>query len=686
MKKHQLLMALVTTAICCNYHAQVFTPIVATGYTLDAIAENTTSTVHTTGAIDGSNYVMYSAAYGTMMGSTYGLPNSGLISSGTRTYQLEPYNQANVLFLTANTIDSLVVTTPTAYAGLSLIGFATEGAGSMNVTLRFTDNTTAIYNNLTLPDWFVASANTILSGFDRCNRTSGTPQLTAGSAGNPRMVYVDMPISCLNRVKDVKSIKIHNVSTNARLCIMAVSGAMLPSFTASSSPVTCSGGTNGSATVSVLGGVGPYNYSIQTTPVTTNSVANNLGLGTYSYTAQDAGLCPVTGTFAVTQSLAVQPPLNVTANSTNICMGSTVAIGANGAASYTWDSGSNSAIIILTPTATMVYTVSGLTSANCLRDGSITINVNPMPLVSLSGVPANVCLDGASINLVTSPTGGVLSGQGLLGLAFSPSLAGVGTKTLNYSYTDANNCSGNSSLTVIVNALPVVSFTAATDALCLNGSTINLNGSPAGGNFSGTGVSGMAFSPSTAGVGNHVLTYSYTDANSCSSSATSAVIVNALPSVSVSMQKYTFCVNMAVQLINGSPTGGTFSGPGTNGSIFTPSLATAGTHTIVYTYADSNTGCISSAALTTTVGACTSLNEEKVSATFNLYPNPNDGKFVIKAKEKISLEFINQLGQIIEIINIDENEVYTHNTSLNSGVYYLVDRSNYQMKSKLIVK
>lgn len=686
MKKLQFLTVLFSSAMCININAQVFSPIASTGYTLDAVAENTTATAHTNGAIDGSNYIMYSAAYGTMMNSTYGLPNSGLISSGTRTYQLQPYNQANVLFLTANTIDSLVVTTPTAYAGLSLIGFATEGAGSMNVTVRFTDNTTAIYNNLTLPDWFVASANTIFSGFDRCNRTSGTPQLTAGSAGNPRMVYVDIPISCLNRVKDVKSIKIQNASTNARLCIMAVSGAMLPSFTANSSPVTCSGGTNGSATVSVLGGVGPYNYSIQTTPVTTNSVANNLGLGTYSYTAQDAGLCPVTGTFAVTQSLAVQPPLNVTANSTNICMGSTVAIGANGAASYTWDSGSNQALIIITPTATTVYTVSGLTSANCLRDGSITINVNPMPVVSLSGLPANVCIDGVSINLVTSPTGGVLSGQGLLGLAFSPSLAGVGTKTLNYIYTDANNCSGSSSLSVVVNALPVVSFTATTDALCLNGVNINLTGSPAGGTFSGTGILGMAFSPSTAGVGNHILTYSYTDQNTCTSSATSAVIVNALPSVSVSMQKYTYCVNMPVQLINGLPTGGTFSGPGTNGSIFTPSLATAGTHTIVYTYTDSNTGCTSSAALTTTVGACTSITEENISSRFSLFPNPNDGNFVIKTNEKMSLNLINQLGQVIKTIDLEQNEVYVNDSVLNSGIYFLVSKNNHQVKTKLIVK
>jgi hypothetical protein len=53
-----------------------------------------------------------------------------------------------------------------------------------------------------------------------------------------------------------------------------------------------------------------------------------------------------------------------------------------------------------------------------------------------------------------------------------------------------------------------------------------LTGSPAGGIFSGTGVSGSSFDPASAGVGGpYTITYDYTDANGCSASSTSEVSV-----------------------------------------------------------------------------------------------------------------------------------------------------------------
>ncbi|MEM7037940.1 MAG: T9SS type A sorting domain-containing protein, partial [Bacteroidota bacterium] len=44
---------------------------------------------------------------------------------------------------------------------------------------------------------------------------------------------------------------------------------------------------------------------------------------------------------------------------------------------------------------------------------------------------------------------------------------------------------------------------------------VTMTGSPAGGTFSGPGVSGSTFSPATAGSGTHTITYTYTDAQGC---------------------------------------------------------------------------------------------------------------------------------------------------------------------------
>jgi hypothetical protein len=60
----------------------------------------------------------------------------------------------------------------------------------------------------------------------------------------------------------------------------------------------------------------------------------------------------------------------------------------------------------------------------------------------------------------------------------------------------------------------------------LDDANVTLTGSPAGGTWSGPGVTGNSFDPSV-GVGTQTLTYSYTDTTGCSGTAGVAVTVNA---------------------------------------------------------------------------------------------------------------------------------------------------------------
>lgn len=57
-------------------------------------------------------------------------------------------------------------------------------------------------------------------------------------------------------------------------------------------------------------------------------------------------------------------------------------------------------------------------------------------------VPSMLYLKASSINLVGYPSGGVFSGKGITNNILNPSVAGVGNKTVSYTFKNANNCGG----------------------------------------------------------------------------------------------------------------------------------------------------------------------------------------------------------------------------------------------------
>jgi gliding motility-associated-like protein len=249
-------------------------------------------------------------------------------------------------------------------------------------------------------------------------------------------------------------------------------------------------------------------------------------------------------------------------------------------------------------THTITYTY---TDGNgCTNSATNSITVNPDPTVTLANFN-DVCVDAAAFALSGgSPAGGTYSGPGVSGGNFNPGTAGTGTHTITYIYTDGNGCSGSASNTITVNPTPTVTFGALAD-VCVNDASFALTGgSPAGGTYSGTGVSGGNFNPGTVGVGTHTITYNYTDGNGCSGSAISNITVNALPNVTLGAFADVCSNNAAFALTGGSPAGGTYSGPGVSGGNFNPATAGAGTHTITYSYSDGN-GCTASAPNSITV-------------------------------------------------------------------------------------
>ena len=79
-----------------------------------------------------------------------------------------------------------------------------------------------------------------------------------------------------------------------------------------------------------------------------------------------------------------------------------------------------------------------------------TATVTAGPAVSVTGLATSYTTVDPVVTLTGNPSGGTFSGPGISGNTFNPSLAGVGTHTINYTYTDINGCVGTTDLTTEV--------------------------------------------------------------------------------------------------------------------------------------------------------------------------------------------------------------------------------------------
>jgi hypothetical protein len=201
----------------------------------------------------------------------------------------------------------------------------------------------------------------------------------------------------------------------------------------------------------------------------------------------------------------------------------------NGVAqNYTWSgslAGGHSTIVTLPAISTApgnhVITIFSVTDT--LR-GSFTVEATPV--VNL-GADTTQC--GGSITLNAQNAGALyLWSTGVTAQNIMVNQTGLYSVTV----TNAQTCSAADSISVSIYVLPVVTLQLAADTVCSNGGIINLSGGgPAGGNFSGEDVANNQFDAATAGQGSYVMSYTYTDTNSCSASASENIFVEACTAI-----------------------------------------------------------------------------------------------------------------------------------------------------------
>jgi len=448
-----------------------------------------------------------------------------------------------------------------------------------------------------------------------------------------------------------------------------------PVVSASASSTTVCSGNSTTLTGS---GASTYTWmpgSLSGTSVTVNPTATT----TYTVTGTSASGCTATSTQLITVN--ANPSVAATSSSSAVCAGDAATLTGTGASTYTWMPGSLSgSSASVSPSANTTYTVTGTAANGCTNTSTVSVNVNALPSVNASASSSALCIG----NSVTLNAGGASTYTWTPGSLSGATVTDNPTASTTYTVTgtDANGCSNTFTVNVTVNALPSVSASASSSAVCA-GSGVTLTGSGASnytwmpGSLVGTSVTDVPASATT-------YTVTGTDANGCSNTSTVSVVVNTLPTVTVTLPMDTFCnIDGPTALSGGSPAGGNFSGPGVSGNNFDPSSVGTGSYNITYTYVDGN-GCSDSASQIVIVDVCSGVDNNNGAVTISATPNPNNGNFVlsfsIASTDDYVLEIHNALGQVVysEMLNNFAGQ-YRNDISLSEfgrGMYTVRLRSS----------
>jgi hypothetical protein len=162
-----------------------------------------------------------------------------------------------------------------------------------------------------------------------------------------------------------------------------------------------------------------------------------------------------------------------------------------------------------------------------------------------------------------------------------------------------------------------------------------------------------------------------TASNGCDSIVNLNLTVDSLPLVTWTQKNLVTPCGHSTLLNSVTPSGGYFSGSFVRGdSIIDPPSDT--TFTVMYYYIDS--GCTGSASLQFTSTICTGITGPAGASPIRLYPNPNNGSFILDAPQAIGSTYTiyDMLGRLIQqgIINAESTPISMSGSA--DGVYALV--------------
>ncbi len=238
--------------------------------------------------------------------------------------------------------------------------------------------------------------------------------------------------------------------------------------TAVTTPVSCQGGNNGSATVQVMPANGNLTYSWSIVPAQSGATATNLSAGTYTVSVSSSGGCPTTTTITITEPAALQHTTSTIDATCGKPNGSATIAATGGTLPYTYvwspSGGTNASATSLLAGN---YTITITDQQGCTDLASATISDTP-PVQTTIGLVENVSCFGSSDGQATSM---VTGGTAPVTYAWSPAggtsatAAGLAAGTYQVVVTDAKLCTATA-LAVLTQPTALTYTATTTPATC----------------------------------------------------------------------------------------------------------------------------------------------------------------------------------------------------------------------------
>ena len=281
--------------------------------------------------------------------------------------------------------------------------------------------------------------------------------------------------------------------------------------------------------------------------------------GTFTHTLQTVNGCDSVLTLVVT--LKALPPTAITGNTT-ICEGETATLTANGGVTYSWSNGGMGNSISVSQSG--IYTVTTTNAEGCSATANVTVVVNPLPNVNISG-NSSFC---QGDNVTLSATGANTYVWSNTSTDASITISNAGAYTVTG--TDANGCTNTTTKTVSVNPTYNIPLT---HSMCEGESY----------NFYGQNIT-------AAGTYTHTLQ----TVNGCDSVLTLVVTLEALPTTSITGNT-SLCEGQTTTLTANGGVSYLWNNGSTNNNI---SVSQSGVYTVTATNVE---GCSATANVTVTV-------------------------------------------------------------------------------------
>lgn len=182
-----------------------------------------------------------------------------------------------------------------------------------------------------------------------------------------------------------------------------------------------------------------------------------------------------------------------------------------------------------TATPGTFYTITYTTPLGpCSNTSSIVIEVLPLTDAAFTFDNIAYCPYGTTApNMVLNP-GGTFSADPAISINTSTGSIDLDACTPGGPYEvyyTSPGCPETDTFLITIYPLPLPTV-SLDPVICLEGTPILITGDPAGGYFTGTGVSGDTFDPALAGdPGVYTVTYTYTDGNGCTNTASGSIEV-----------------------------------------------------------------------------------------------------------------------------------------------------------------